>query len=165
MSANNGVYILQTPSREGGYEYRIKHLQAVRNVYWDTGNSEETNDQDVWIRNARMMWAGCRPYTNKQDAFLEADKIYSTIDSLEYGICIIKISRVFTGGENSERIVNRIKEWDKENNAWTHLDIFGDGSCILSDGNGPTYSVAFGSLDGWFKQEPYNLKRGNPSAE
>jgi hypothetical protein len=34
MSADNGIYILETPTSDGGLEYRVAHLQAVENVEW-----------------------------------------------------------------------------------------------------------------------------------
>ena len=97
MSADNGVYILRTE----GPEYRIKHLQAVENLYWDEHIGGETQDRDVWIVNAREMWKGCEVFTDMYDALNEAHRIYEEIMSddfcpiCEYGICSITIGRKF----------------------------------------------------------------------
>ena len=36
MSADNGIYILATPTEDAGdLEYRVRHAQAIENIYWD----------------------------------------------------------------------------------------------------------------------------------
>lgn len=96
MSADNGVYILET-GKGKSKEYRVKHLQAVENVYWDENRNRETDDPDVWIGNARRMWNNCEVLSNKAEAVVEADRIASDPELwiLEYGICTIRIPRDF----------------------------------------------------------------------
>lgn len=100
MSADNGIYILQTP-KGNKFEFRVAHLQAVENFKWDDVNKEYTNDQNVWIENARNMWKDCNVFTNKSEAFQESDKIYyneimnNDYGILEYGICTIEINKEF----------------------------------------------------------------------
>ena len=43
MSADNGIYILQTHNTigyQGGYEYRVKELQAIENLQYDKSAPE-----------------------------------------------------------------------------------------------------------------------------
>lgn len=107
MSADNGIYILETV-KGNGKEYRVEHLQAVENYLWDENlqvpeksyKGGETDNPNIHIKNAREMWANCKVFTNKQDASLEADKLYNEIIEsdfpiIEYGISTIKIDREF----------------------------------------------------------------------
>lgn len=106
MSSDNGIYILKTPRRKI-FEYRIRHMQAVENYMWNDEVVNEvgvkgayTDDQDVWIQNAREMWEGCKVFTSERQAMAEAMKIYQEImnDDLpicEYGIQVIEIDREF----------------------------------------------------------------------
>lgn len=95
MSADNGVYILQTL----GPEYRVRHMQAVENYYWDDEKKANSDDPDIWVRNARQMWSNCVVHTDRMRAYEEADQIYTKISEdgfpVEYGICVIEIPRKF----------------------------------------------------------------------
>lgn len=101
MSADNGIYILKTNRfLNHEYEYRVREMGAVENVYWCEEDGKETKDQDVWIYNARKMWGKCKVFTSRKLAYDEAIRLYDNImDSdfpvLEYGISEIKIGRVF----------------------------------------------------------------------
>ena len=75
MSADNGIYILQTPYSYGKCQYRVAYHMAVENFMWDDIKGEESQDPDVWIKNARKMWPGPVFYT-REDALKEADKLY-----------------------------------------------------------------------------------------
>lgn len=95
MSSDNGLYILHTIDG-----YRVRHLQAVENVYWDDEIKRDTDDHDVWIKNAREMWAGCELFTNFHKALEYAIKVENEEYGgyTEYGICSIKIEdRSFLG--------------------------------------------------------------------
>jgi hypothetical protein len=97
MSADNGIYILETE----GPEYRVAHMQAVENYMWDEDARDYSNNPDVHIRNARTMWRNCKAFTNKMDAanlaFEMEEKILSDdfYPILECGISTIKIPRKF----------------------------------------------------------------------
>ena len=95
MSADNGIYILQTPRVGLGYEYRLAHLQAVENYLWDEKIGKQTEDLDVWIKNARKMWCGVAPMFSRAVAFQEAEKLYNEYGYVEYGIRVIEIDREF----------------------------------------------------------------------
>jgi len=107
MSADNGVYILETPARTGfpgpeNKEYRVRELQAIDNIGWDPNKlnsrgtkGDETDDPDVMILNARRMWAGCKAYMDKGEALKIAAEVLDSCWICEYGIRFIQIDRVF----------------------------------------------------------------------
>lgn len=96
MSADNGVYILETLAENGHYhEYRVAHLCAIDNVNWSEEYSVLMRLDDVRIKNARKMWKDCKAFTNEADAFSEARKIEKSQSWTEYGIVIVVIDRVF----------------------------------------------------------------------
>jgi len=99
MSADNGVYILITPSYNSGHEYRVQDLQAVDNYSWNDVNGRHTDNPDILIRNAQEMWATAAVFHNESDAVAAAVHILQTLDVCEYGISFIEINRDFkTGG-------------------------------------------------------------------
>ena len=94
MSADNGVYILETP-RGKRKEYRVQEMQAVENYLYDERTMEETSDPDVHIHNARQMWKDCKVYTDEGQALSAAAGKLKKLEICEYGICFIEIPREF----------------------------------------------------------------------
>ena len=100
MSADNGIYILETGDHYDNKEYRVAYQMAVDNYLWDNEKNERSNDPDVWIRNAREMWKGCKVFTDSNSAVREAERIYQEfmkddLAILEYGIVFIEVPRHF----------------------------------------------------------------------
>lgn len=91
MSADNGIYILETE----GPEFRVAHLQAVDNLEWDDETSSPSDNPDVWIKNAREMWRASAVYSNADDAYRRARDLLKKHEWTEYGICEIRIGRKF----------------------------------------------------------------------
>lgn len=95
MSADNGIYILQTK----GPEWRVAYASAVENVYWDDEKKEETDDTKVHIKNARIMWGDSEVYTDEEAAVRRAWEIYreeiSGYGIIEYGVSKICIDEIF----------------------------------------------------------------------
>lgn len=89
MSADNGIYILQTLNErnEDGYEYRVSHLQAIDNIGFHP---------DTQIINARIFWPILPVYKIRLDALETADALALKIEYLEYGINFIKIDRKYS---------------------------------------------------------------------
>jgi hypothetical protein len=83
MSADNGVYILQTE----GPEFRVAHHQGIDNIY---GNfSDETYK---WQGNPEMMleyFQDAPMFSNLEEALDKAADIAYNYEYLEYGICVI----------------------------------------------------------------------------
>lgn len=120
MSADNGIYILQTPKGKG-FEFRVEEMQAVENYKWDDANSRMVDEDERWekgqrvkcepyskdgatqvmITNARRMWSNCKAvHTSKAAALQEAAEIEKAIMKsefpvLEYGISFIRIDAEF----------------------------------------------------------------------
>lgn len=99
MSADNGIYILQTPNGMGGLEYRVRDLQAIDNLYWiESGPSDNPKD---WITNAREYWMDCEIFCSVVDAYNHALQMEIQMQeedgfSTEYGICMIHIDEIFS---------------------------------------------------------------------
>lgn len=91
MSADNGIYILET----AGPEYRVREFQAVENISWDNSIGGHTSDDEVILKNARRMWHGCEVLTNRTDALVKADELLQKTDICEYGISFIKLTGRF----------------------------------------------------------------------
>lgn len=97
MSADNGIYILVTLTRDGsGKEYRVQHLQAVENYTWDHLWGMETKNPDIHIQNAREMWKDVSIIHSEHDALAEANRLLQAYGGwTEYGIQFVKIDRTF----------------------------------------------------------------------
>jgi len=94
MSADNGIYILATPKGDG-FEYRVEHLQSIDNYMWDHDLHCDTDDKDIWIKNAREMWKGCEVLESQIDALKLAEELLEQEYICEYGISFISIRRKF----------------------------------------------------------------------
>lgn len=83
MSADNGVYILQTK----GPEFRVTYAQAIDNIFG------KLNDQEVrWEGNPDQIknyFGKCPVFDNREDAMNCAKAIAHKYDYLEDGICSI----------------------------------------------------------------------------
>ena len=97
MSADNGIYILETI----GPEYRVIHTQNIEDLDYDRDCNSFTTNDNVRIINAREVWKDSNfVHKTSDDAMKEAGQIYKEIIDgpcpiLEYGISIIKINRKF----------------------------------------------------------------------
>jgi hypothetical protein len=83
MSADNGVYILETV----GPEYRVVHAQGIDNIY-----GKFNDDTYHWDGDDEMIreYFGTAPvFQNLEEALDKASDIAYDIDYLEYGICVI----------------------------------------------------------------------------
>lgn len=100
ISADNGIYILQTKKGDG-FEYRVAHLQAVENYRWDDDKHTDSDDPQIQIKNAREMWGECEVIVDRTSALQVADAMAQKIlddefcPILEYGISFIKIDAEF----------------------------------------------------------------------
>lgn len=93
MSADNGVYILETT----GPEYRVACLQAIENIDWDPETCASDADEDTRIANARKMFSGARAFTDRSDAITYAFALADEYPFLEYGVSDIKVDRPWSG--------------------------------------------------------------------
>lgn len=83
MSADNGIYVLQTK----GPEYRVAHQQNIDDLY---GNFSEDSYQ--WQGDPEIMYLYFKDapvFSTLEDALDFADKLSYDYEYLEYGICVI----------------------------------------------------------------------------
>lgn len=99
MSADNGIYILRTLSYtdEFEYEYRVSHLQAIDNIYWNShyDKMSDEEDLDIHIMNAVPCWKNSEVFYDVHSAYNRALKNLDDVEFTEYGICHIFIDRHF----------------------------------------------------------------------
>lgn len=83
MSADNGVYILQTE----GPEFRVAYHQTIDNIY---GNFSDDTFQ--WQGDPEMIleyFQDAPMFSNLEEALDKAADIAYNYEYLEYGICVI----------------------------------------------------------------------------
>lgn len=87
MSADSGVYLLQTKG-ETGPEYRVVYAQAIDNIYGKF--NEETNH---WDGNPEMMldyFGQSEVFTDLEQAWDHANHLAEEYEWLEDGVCLIR---------------------------------------------------------------------------
>lgn len=95
MSADNGVYILESPIKNGqGTEFRVIHAQAIENINYDVPEGEFNDEQLI------NYFGDCKILTAKaaSTTALELEKGIMSDDFcpiLEYGISTITMNRPF----------------------------------------------------------------------
>lgn len=83
MSADNGIYILETK----GPEYRVGYHQAIDNIY---GNFSDESFQ--WQGDPEMIYAYFhidKMFSSKEEALDYAKELVYNYSYLEDGICVI----------------------------------------------------------------------------
>lgn len=87
MSADNGVYILETKD-----QYRVAHLKGIENVYWSAVDG--CHDECVSTRVVEM-WGKCKFTRDKKKALNIAYDIVSQLYICEYGVGIITCNKTW----------------------------------------------------------------------
>jgi hypothetical protein len=82
MSADNGVYILETK----GPEYRVAYASAIDNLTWA---GDDSFDGDWNKKSVRDYFGESKVYTNLDEAYNEAHMLHDNWSWTEYGICIL----------------------------------------------------------------------------
>ena len=104
MSADNGVYILQTlkdsapgePVESYGFEYRVIEAMAIENICWEQDDNGEYSDLGTpSMKTVRKYWKDSPILLSRQEALEYADKLLSGCIFCEYGISFIRINEVF----------------------------------------------------------------------
>ncbi len=102
MSADNGVYILETGDKfkeisKNHFEnlfdkriiaYRVAHIQAADSFDWYVEN--ELHNLGEWMEKA---FGDSIVFYTKEEAFQHAQSLLAAIDYTEYGICTIDAIR------------------------------------------------------------------------
>ena len=93
-TCGNGIFILRTPLVEGGtdYEFRFKALsmEDFNEMWWNEAVGDYHHDEDNRIANARVMFAGCPVYTDKDEACKAAQELYVE-ETTQGRVCILGI--------------------------------------------------------------------------
>lgn len=89
MSADNGIYILVSPS-DSGNEYRVSHQQCIDNINVD-GKFIDGSGVDIGLYYETLYFGDSIVHDNEDDAMEEASSIYhdimeSDFPVIEYGI-------------------------------------------------------------------------------
>ena len=91
MSADNGVYILETKGVDG-YEYRVSYTGAIENIEYRPDYGRFNKEWLIRIFGKSVV------YTNEVEALKDAMEIKKSIekfgDYVEYGICNIDASDI-----------------------------------------------------------------------
>jgi len=99
MSADNGIYILETPDGNV-FEYRVAHCQAIENLTY----AEQNGDPEYVVR----LFGDSEVFYDKTSALIAADKQAQEIMEwapLEYGISTISLPHKFS--KYVMRLVNK----------------------------------------------------------
>lgn len=113
MSADNGIYILQSPVEgvKDTFEYRVKDCQAIDNIY-ENFTSLIINDgveYKLHLLYEVMLFGESIVYSRKEDAMIVASKLEDAYHvnelPLEYGIKTIRRQHPFPKIER-----NKVKE-------------------------------------------------------
>lgn len=83
MSADNGIYILQTE----GPEFRVAYQQNIDDIY---GNFSDDSFQWQGDPETMFLYFGDAPvFSSLEEALDKAEEISYDYEYLEYGICVI----------------------------------------------------------------------------
>jgi hypothetical protein len=83
VSADNGIYILQTK----GPEFRVAHQQGIDNIY-----GEFSDESFQWKGDPEMIleyFQNAPVFSNLEEALDKAADMSYDYEYLEYGICVI----------------------------------------------------------------------------
>lgn len=86
MSADNGIYILETPKGDKK-EYRVAHLQGIDNIYYHDATGDLIT---MWV-----MFSRASLFDSEEKATLKAHELSKDYDVLEYGVSSLKIDKEF----------------------------------------------------------------------
>jgi hypothetical protein len=79
VSADNGCYCSRWIAKDGSYEYRVAHAQAIENCdYGELADAYRV-----------LYFSSSEVYDNRKEALDEAIRLYDDLPICEYGICEI----------------------------------------------------------------------------
>lgn len=100
MSADNGIYILESTTDQGTPEYRVTEAMAIENLNYVPASTHEPEDEEFW--NLTELWkyfGRCQVYRTEDEAYQQARQLYrrcmDDFGVCEYGICTTKLPRGF----------------------------------------------------------------------
>lgn len=117
MSADNGIYILETQVPEGeGREYRVAHAGAIENICYDV---ETWKHKQGFVPQVAFQYFGaCQVFSAHEEALAYAEEMEKEYPILEYGVSFLshpaQIFQTFTDEEMASyeaEVEARIKHW------------------------------------------------------
>lgn len=93
MSADNGIYILETKD-----QYRVAHLQAIDNLSRDSlqdGPEDRCAVDGLLPAKVVEMWGGCKYTRSRRKALEIAHRWAQSLPVCEYGVRIIKCGKTW----------------------------------------------------------------------
>lgn len=140
MSADNGIYILQTKD-----QYRVAHLQAIDNITWSAIDGNLQNNEGARGRYVPTrvveMWGKSKYTKDRTLAFKIAYKWAGSLPICEYGVNVIIYNKMWKHiVRDAEKYAKKEMEYIKKNrkNSWNMeiLQSLADGS--YADGHQET---------------------------
>jgi len=87
MSADNTIAILKTPRKDGGFEYRVAHAQAIDNLWYAPVEWEDQNYcKDGNPKEIVRYFGDCEVFLDAKAASEKAKQLYDDCMYVEYGI-------------------------------------------------------------------------------
>lgn len=83
MSADNGIFVLQT----AGPEFRVAYAGAIDNIYGKF--NDDTLHWDGDMDRMIDVFGSSKVYNNLEEALDEAERMSYDYEYLEYGVCLI----------------------------------------------------------------------------
>lgn len=91
MSADNGVYILVSPSKEDSkqLEYRVAYGMAIDNIEYEP-DYHGFNKEEL-----KRYFGNCNVFTDDKSARIEAERIHDLYQWTEYGVRTFEMNHPF----------------------------------------------------------------------
>lgn len=84
MSADNGIYVLETPTKNGA-EYRVAHCFSIDDLNYFEPDTKEAHAMEVFLFGESPV------YNNAHDAMKAAIILHNDVKYTEYGICCLNV--------------------------------------------------------------------------
>jgi hypothetical protein len=96
MSADNGVYILESVAADGGSEFRVAHAQAIENANYIPPGFSPDRDRQFWnLEYTWAIWHRSPVFQDKDTVMQRALEMEDELDICEYGVCHEYMPRPF----------------------------------------------------------------------
>lgn len=94
MSSDNGIYLLETKTTDGTYEYRVVYTQGIDNIYGPFNDSLSDYEHDPEM--VKLIFSKAAVFQNLSDAWDYAFELEVKHPYLEHGLGLIRTFNKFT---------------------------------------------------------------------
>lgn len=114
MSADNGIYILITPLKQG-LEYRVIYAQAIDNIRFVPSEDDEFDYSHGNPREIVQYFENAPRFETFKEAWQCAYELYDEIMNgdfpiVEYGISVLRLDKPFTWYVEQEKLQPKYNE-------------------------------------------------------